>query len=51
MLDWMVKYVPIIQKGQRISDKCRKTVLDLPTSFGNEAVVSSVSECGNKEED
>jgi hypothetical protein len=44
VLDWMIKKVPCIQKGQRICDKCRKTIADLPESFGNEAVVPSSSE-------
>lgn len=36
--------VPWIQKGQRIYDKCRKTIANLPKSFGNEAAVTSSSE-------
>jgi hypothetical protein len=40
----MIKYISSIQKGQRICDKCRKTIANLPASFGNEAVVSSSSE-------
>jgi hypothetical protein len=37
---------------KRICDKCRKTIENLPKSFGNEAVVSSSSEYDmNKKED
>jgi hypothetical protein len=48
----MIKKVPSIQKGQRICDKCRKTIANLPESFGNEAVASSSLEYDiNKKED
>jgi hypothetical protein len=49
----MMKKVLSILKGQRICDKCRKTIASsLPQSFGNEAVVSSSSEYDiNKKED
>jgi hypothetical protein len=41
VLDCMIKEVPSIQKGQRICDKCRKNIANLPESFGNDTVVSS----------
>jgi hypothetical protein len=44
VFDWIIKKVPDIQKGQRMCDKCRKTITNLPRSFGNGAVVSSSSE-------
>jgi hypothetical protein len=47
----MKKKVPSTQKGQRICDKCRKTVTNLPVSFGNEEVVSSSTEYDIKMED
>jgi hypothetical protein len=34
---------PSIQKRQRICDKCRKSIANLPENFGNEALVSSSS--------
>jgi hypothetical protein len=33
--------VPSIQNGQRICGRSRKTIVDLPKSFENEAVASS----------
>jgi hypothetical protein len=33
-----------MEEGQGICDKCRKTIANLPTSFGNESGVSSSSE-------
>jgi hypothetical protein len=44
MLDWMIRKVLSVQKGQRVCDKCRKIIAGLPQSFGNEAVVSPSSE-------
>jgi hypothetical protein len=32
----MMRTAPSIQKGQRASDKCRKTTVNEPESFGNE---------------
>jgi hypothetical protein len=43
VLDWVIKKVPSIQKRERICDKCRKTIANLPKSLGK-AVVSSSSE-------
>jgi hypothetical protein len=48
----VIKKAPSIQKGQRICDKCRKTIAHLPKHFGNKEFVSSSSKCDiNKEED
>jgi hypothetical protein len=44
VLEWMIKEVRSIQKGQRICDKGMKTIANLPEGFGNEAIVSSISE-------
>jgi hypothetical protein len=43
VLDWMIKMVPSIEEGQRICNKCRTTLINLLTNFGNEAAVSSSS--------
>jgi hypothetical protein len=40
----MIKEVPCSQKGQRIYDKCKKTIANYPESSGNEAEFSSSSE-------
>jgi hypothetical protein len=45
VLDWTIKKVPSIQKGERLCDKCRETVANLTECFGKEAAVSSSSEC------
>jgi hypothetical protein len=48
VLDWTIKKVPSIQKGERLCDKCRETVANLPEYFGKEAAVSSSSGCDRK---
>jgi hypothetical protein len=44
MLDWLVRNVPSFQKGQRIHDKYRKTIENLPINCGNEEAVFPSSE-------
>jgi hypothetical protein len=40
----MIERSSNIQKGQRICNKCRKTITNLPGGFGNGADASSNSE-------
>jgi hypothetical protein len=49
VLYWAIKKVPSIQKGQRVCDKCRKTIADLPKSFGNGAAEGKISHNRRKE--
>jgi hypothetical protein len=43
--------LPRIPKGYRLCDKCRKTIVNLLQSFGNETVVSPSPEYGINEKE
>jgi hypothetical protein len=47
----MMRKIPIVQKGQRICNKCGKIIINLPESFENKAIFSSISEYNTNEKE